>query len=145
MASITLSPVLRSLSGRMDGLVFYQRYGRQYARRYTVPANPDTEGQRLVRRAFGDAVRSWQSLSSEDKNKWRGKAARLGMSGYNVFLSRFMRANLPSGVQSSAYISRNSRPSPSSLPAFPSVYGSLPPQDRFDMPGLRREAGPPAG
>ena len=54
MASITMASPFESVRGSIGGLVFYNRHGKTYARKHVIPANPDTEGQRAVRRAFGD-------------------------------------------------------------------------------------------
>ncbi|MCU0848782.1 MAG: hypothetical protein MUD12_12930 [Spirochaetes bacterium] len=94
MASITPAHPVESISGSIGGLVFYRRHGRTYARRRVVPANPDTEPQRAVRRAFGDAVRSWQTLDDGDREKWRRRAAKLRASGYNLFISLYMGRNI---------------------------------------------------
>jgi uncharacterized protein with NRDE domain len=81
-------------SGRMGDLVFYSLYGSSFARLYAKPVNPDTEGQRIVRRTFGDAVRSWQKLTDEEKQKYSRKARHLPMSGYNLFISNYMKEKL---------------------------------------------------
>jgi hypothetical protein len=102
MARITLASHLTSLRGTLGDIVYCRRYGRAYARVHVRPANPDTEGQRAVRRAFGDAVRSWQALPREDKERWNRRAAGLPMSGYNLYISRSMRDTLPAYLPSRA-------------------------------------------
>ena len=94
MAIIQLNPMLVAMRGAIGGIVLYNRYDRQCARRHVRPANPDTEAQRAVRRTFGDAVRSWQGLSAEEKDSWTRRARKLSMSGYNLYISRFMRENI---------------------------------------------------
>ena len=71
---MTLNPVLRSLSGRIGGMVFYQSHGRQFARAYVVPRNPDTVEQRKGRGRFAGAVKAWQNLPALQKDLWRVKA-----------------------------------------------------------------------
>lgn len=80
----------------MGDIVMFSRCGRDYARAYVKPANPDTDGQRIVRKTFGDAVRSWQGLSPEDKRKYNKQALRLNKSGYNLYISRYMKENISS-------------------------------------------------
>jgi len=94
MAIIQLNPMLVAMRGAIGGIVLYNRYDRQCARRHVRPANPDTEAQRAVRRTFGDAVRSWQGLSGGEKDLWIRRSRKLSMSGYNLFISRFMRKNI---------------------------------------------------
>jgi len=94
MAVVTLNPVFRSMKGRIGGIVFYNNNDMLYARIKAIPANPDTEEQRIVRKTFGDAVRSWQSLPIEDKQKYNKKARRLSKKGYNLYISLYMKNNL---------------------------------------------------
>jgi hypothetical protein len=92
---ITHPSYIKEGSGRMGDLVFYSLYGSSFARLYAKPANPHTEGQRMVRRTFGDAVRSWQKLADGEKHKYNRKARHLPMSGYNLFISVYMKEKLP--------------------------------------------------
>ncbi len=94
MAIIQLNPMIVAIRGAIGGIVLYNRYDRQCARRHVRPANPDTEAQRAVRRTFGDAVRSWQGLPAGEKDIWIRRARKLSMSGYNLYISRFMREKI---------------------------------------------------
>jgi hypothetical protein len=94
MAIVTLNPMLQSVSGRLGNIVFYHRYGKEYARVYVKPFNPDTESQRFIRKTFGSAVKSWQELPFTEKDKYKRKARRLAMSGYNLFISLYMKDNI---------------------------------------------------
>jgi len=94
MASIELDPMFNAVSGRLGNIVLYNRYDQQYARIYSMPVNPGTDGQRLIRRTFGDAVRSWQELTQPEKDKYNKKARRLPMSGYNLYISGYMKENI---------------------------------------------------
>lgn len=94
MARVKLSSFLQSVSGSIGNIVYYSTKGREYARVYVKPANPDTEGQRIIRRTFGDAVRSWQILPPEEKQNYNRQARRLPISGYNLFISLYMKRNI---------------------------------------------------
>lgn len=94
MANVKLSSYLQSVSGRLGKFVFFNRHGREYARLYVKPVNPDTESQKFVRKTFGSAVKSWQELPLPEKEKYNTKARRLAMSGYNLYISRFMKDNI---------------------------------------------------
>jgi hypothetical protein len=83
--------MINSISGRIGNLVFYKRRGTQCVRVHVIPRNPDTEAQRIVRCAFGDAVRSWQAMTSDQKHEYIRKARYLNMSGYNLFISKYMK------------------------------------------------------
>jgi hypothetical protein len=67
MATATLNPLLKSVSGRIGSFVFYKRKNTQCIRTHVVPRNPDTISQKNIRSSFADAVKSWQSLTSEER------------------------------------------------------------------------------
>jgi len=94
MAKAKLASYLTEVSGHLGNFVYYNSYGREYIRVYTKPENPDTAKQKIVRKTFGDAVRSWQSLPSEQHQKYNKKARRLSLSGYNLYISIYMKDNL---------------------------------------------------
>lgn len=106
---IELPSYLSSAAGRIDDIVLYSSYGKEYARRYVKPANPGTEGQKIIRKTFGDAVRSWQVLPDEEKRGYNRKARRLSISGYNLYISLYMEENIPSSAAGT--VIRNSIPS----------------------------------
>ncbi len=113
MATAKPAVLINTISGRIGNLVFYTRplapgtaksRGKaatqstartQCVRTYVVPRNPDTISQRAVRRCFAEAVRAWQSLAGEDRNTYNRKARYINMSGYNLFISKFMKINIP--------------------------------------------------
>ena len=96
MAIATLHPMFRSISGRVGGVVFYSYNEVTYFRAYVVPRNPDTSAQRSNRRLFARAMRAWQELSLFDKGSFNRRARRLGMTGHNLFISRYMARRAPS-------------------------------------------------
>ena len=89
--TVILNPVLQSFSGRLGNLVFYQSCGKQLARRYVIPRNPDTMAQRARRERFSAAVSQWQNLPRYKKDQWNSRAISLKMKGYNYFLSEHIR------------------------------------------------------
>lgn len=94
MATATPNIMLKSISGRIGSVVFYVNRGRQCVRAYVIPRNPDTEAQRFVRSCFGDAVRTWQSMTSDEKYAYTRKARNFNMSGYNLFISNHLKTKL---------------------------------------------------
>ena len=96
MARVTLNPMFHRLSGNMGRIVHYNRYGQQYCRVHVMPKNPRTECQQAVRATFADAVRSWQQLDSVEKARYNRKVRYKKMTGYNLYISTFMKANAPS-------------------------------------------------
>lgn len=91
MARIKTPSYIGQANGRMGDLVFYTTGTGQFSRMYVVPANPDTEAQRIVRGNFGDAVRSWQNMAREDKEAYNILAAKKGKRGYNLYISMYMK------------------------------------------------------
>jgi len=97
MATATPNILINSISGRLGNVVFYTRRRavngtlRQCVRTYVIPRNPDTEAQHAVRRSFGDAVRSWQAMSPDEKYTYIRKARHLNMSGYNFYISKYLK------------------------------------------------------
>ncbi len=91
MATAIPGIIIKSIHGKIGNVVFYYSRGKQCIRTYVIPRNPDTEAQRLVRRAFGDAVRSWQAMRPDDKYAYNKTARFLNMSGYNLFISNYLK------------------------------------------------------
>ena len=94
MASVTLNPILTSLSGNIGRIVFYRRWKNIYARVYVIPRNPDTEKQRANRTLFRDAMTSWKGLSPEDKKRYNMRAIKLPMTGHNLYISEYMKKHI---------------------------------------------------
>lgn len=121
MAKVKLSSFLQSVSGRLGKVVFYNRYGREYARVYVKPSNQDTESQRFIRKTFGCAVKAWQELPLPEKEQYNRKAKRLAMSGYNLFISKYMKDNIAPGDTPARIFRASSRYPHSTMKAYSSV------------------------
>ena len=128
MALVTLNPMFNEVGGKMGNLVYYRRRGTQCVRRHVVPRNPASAAQRALRSCFRDAVHAWQILPDAERSVWNRKAHRMSMSGYNLFLSRYMKEGISVSSASQMAISSGS---PSYVPRFPSVPGSFLLQDGF--------------
>ena len=94
MAIATLNPIFISISGRIGSFVFYKRKKTQCIRTYVVPRNPDTVSQRNIRRSFAEAVTSWQALTTEERYKHTRRAHGTNMSGYNLYISEYMKVKI---------------------------------------------------
>ena len=64
--------------------------GINYLKSYAVPRNPRTPRQQSGRRRFADAVAAWRALAPEERRAYAREARDLPVSGYNLFISRFM-------------------------------------------------------
>ena len=81
-------------------LSFTAGKGNICIRAYVIPRNPDTAAQKEMRSTFADAVKSWQALTKEDKYRFSRKARGLNMSGYNLYLSGFIKEKISAGRKS---------------------------------------------
>ncbi len=91
MAKIKLNPQIKSISGRAGNIIYYNVAGRQYARSYSIPCNPRTGSQQKNRAAFGEVSKLWKYLPAEDRALYNKLAEGKTFSGYNIFVSMFMR------------------------------------------------------
>ena len=64
--------------------------GINYLKRYAVPRNPRTPRQQARRRRFADAVVAWRRLPPEARRRFQEEGRDLPLSGYNLFISRFL-------------------------------------------------------
>lgn len=125
MARVKTPSYIMEPGGRMGDLVFYSCRGKVYTRMYTKPANPNTDKQKAVRKTFGDAVRSWQSLPADIQAKYNKKARRINLSGYNMYISQYMKGNLLSGDPGSRSFTASCNYMDSIRMACPSVTAPL--------------------
>ncbi len=72
--------------------VFAKWKGRQYRRRYVIPANPNTTMQQGVRGSFTNSVVFWHTMSSIQRHAFSYLSTGLVMSGFNFLVSRWQKA-----------------------------------------------------
>lgn len=85
------------LSGSVGGVVAARNAGGQYLRGRTVPVNPNSAAQIVVRQAFGAAAIAWNALTDAQRQAWEAYASqtpvvnRLGdsitLSGFNWYVA----------------------------------------------------------
>jgi len=71
--------------------VFAKWKGRQYRRKYVIPANPKTTMQVTVRNFFTNAVAAWHTYHSIQRLAYSYLATGLVMSGFNLLVSRWQK------------------------------------------------------
>ncbi len=91
MAIAKLNPSFESIKGNIGNLIYYNRMGKVCIRSRVIPRNPRTSAQQRNRATFADAVASWQSMSQEEKLLWKIKGAKRKNTGYNYYISEYMR------------------------------------------------------
>ena len=132
MARFDLHPMFTTYRGRMGNIVYYQWRGRDCARCFVMPRNPDTAAQRVVRGSFRDAVHAWQAMSPMEREEWNRQARHKPLSGYNLFLSRYMHQACAASPSGSSGIHRAaSSCSPSIQRRIHSVSAGIQPADRL--------------
>ena len=72
--------------------VFAKWKGRQYRRKYVIPANPKTTMQQLIRGYFTNAIAAWHSYHSIQRLVYSYLATGLVMSGMNLLVRRWQLA-----------------------------------------------------
>ena len=60
---------------------------------YYFPKNPRYIPQQANRQKMSNAVASWQSLTTEQKQVYNERAIKLPMSGYNLYLREYLLSN----------------------------------------------------
>lgn len=84
--------------------MFSKWKGIDYARKYVIPANPNTSGQSTQRGYLTAAVAAWHTtgasaLEAADKSAWNRYAGVLGkMSGFNAFCREWMKESVAGGT-----------------------------------------------
>lgn len=74
--------------------VFAKWKGRQYRRKYVIPANPKTTMQTTVRNFFTAAIALWHTWSSLQKRAYSYLATGLVLSGFNLLVRRYQKWKL---------------------------------------------------
>lgn len=93
MARVTGPLMSLSASGSVANTITFASWkGRDYAREYFIPANPQTAKQVNIRTALTLLIPVWQAVSAPGKTVWDEFAKTFRMSGFNQFMSRGMKA-----------------------------------------------------
>ncbi len=68
--------------------------GTTYAKRHRAPFNPSTTAQELARDTLAVANMFWKTAPALFRETWARAADRRPLSGYNIFVGRFIADNL---------------------------------------------------
>lgn len=90
MALVTFSPLVNNIRGRVGDIVYSVWRGIPYIRRHVPHNTSNTPAQASQRQSFAQAVHAWQTLDSKQQRCWSQAAMHLNMSGYNLFISRYL-------------------------------------------------------
>lgn len=89
----TTAPVLSfgASGGIASTLVYGSWRGIAYARRYVVPANPNTAGQQLTRTTFAELREFWKLLPTLSRDPWTAFATGRKFLNFNAFIGENLR------------------------------------------------------
>lgn len=78
--------------GKLGNFVYYF-WGEDYLKRaYVKPVQPWTALQLTRAQKFRNGVMAWQALTVPQKEAYNVRADPLKMSGFNLFMSEYMKA-----------------------------------------------------
>jgi hypothetical protein len=88
MPRIVYHPIVSEMHNKLGKMVFCEKKGVSYIRRWVAPTNPNTPKQQAVRSAFKTLVTLWKQLDVSDifHNSWKAATEGTPMSGYNAFI-----------------------------------------------------------
>ena len=96
------SALLTQASGSIGGITFSHNSGGMYVRARTIPTDPNTPDQAVIRSAFGTLVQRWrETLTPFQRINWRSYAANVPIInplGDTIFISaqnHYIRSNVP--------------------------------------------------
>ncbi len=78
-------------SGKVGNRVYFEIDGVRFSRAYFIPVQPGTPPQVARWTKFRDGVTSWHSLNSGQREAWNKRAINYRMTGYNLYLSYWLR------------------------------------------------------
>lgn len=90
MASIKFSALVSDARGKIGGNVFARNKGGAYVRSFTMPTNPQTGKQQIVRQNLASLSADWRVLSPSQRLGWNEAAQdfpQLNRMGEQYFLS----------------------------------------------------------
>ena len=81
--------------GKHKNLVYQvvTKTGNQYTRKFVKSKNPRTPLQEAQRAKLSNADKAWQSLTPAQKADWNKKAKNKPKSGYNLFVSNYLKTH----------------------------------------------------
>ncbi|MGI9862075.1 hypothetical protein SDD30_11920 [Moorella naiadis] len=92
MAKVTAPLMSMDASGALGrALVFAKWKGINYARRYTIPMNPNTVNQEKIRGYFTQAVTSWHGESPETRAMWNAAVRGRPLTGMNYYVAQYFK------------------------------------------------------
>ena len=91
MSKVDMNPVFEGFARKIGNLVFFNRKGETFARRFTPPTDRKSPGQLSVRQAFAYVGDLWKGSNGVMRKSWENFARGKKYTGYNSFIA----ANVP--------------------------------------------------
>lgn len=97
------------VNGKVLDSVYYRINGVLTKRAYFIPVQPGTPDQLAWWEIFRDGVKNYQLLSDQEKADLRKQATPLGMEGFNLFMSNWLKGefDMISKILNDTYIGDN--------------------------------------
>ena len=104
------SVIFSGASGKLGNQVVFGNWkGRNYIRQYAKPTNPNTNKQKAQRALMKALVQRYKTIinTAAVKQLWNDLAAEFQVSGYNLFISEGLRAEIscPESLSGAAPVS----------------------------------------
>ena len=77
--------------GKLGDRVYYVSQGEKISRAYFIPVQPGTPAQLAWWKVFRQGVQQWQALNPTQVKVWNDRAKRWKMSGFNLFMSKYLK------------------------------------------------------
>ncbi len=60
---------------------------------FYIPSNPQTEAQQARRTVFANGMTAWGNLTKEQQKVYNGRANKLGLFGFNLYMREYLKSN----------------------------------------------------
>lgn len=87
MSEVKMNPVFEGFARKMGNLVFFNRGGETFARRFTPPKDRRSPGQLSVRQAFMYVGDLWKGSNGVMRRSWEHFVKGKKYTGYNAFIA----------------------------------------------------------
>lgn len=87
MGKVRTNIAFKGFSNIIDGLVYYERYGRTCVKAYVKPTDPRTPAQMKVRGALRGLAALWRQMDGIVKESWKSRGRKSRISGYFAFVA----------------------------------------------------------
>lgn len=81
------------ITGHLQDRVYYYLDHVLTSRSFFIPVQPGTPAQLARWEIFSEGVLTFQNLSETEKKSWNQSAVRFQVSGFNFFMSKYLKTH----------------------------------------------------